>query len=393
MQMARVHRLSNRVFSDVVGQERHRGLLLPASFSIITSWTEGRHPPVDGCDADCRAADFVCLGIEERQRLMARSDLILTLVKAGSRGDHLLFRKAVEAMIVEEQAKQHHLLAQKLTEELRSNSSLNSNGPVVLGDRLTNLLLDVTPHLTLDDLILPPSVDATCREIIEEHNRADLLRSYNLEPRSRILLQGPPGNGKTSLAEALASSLMATFLVVRYEGVIGTYLGETAVRLKRVFEFASTRRCVLFFDEFDTLGKERGDVHDTGEIKRVVSSLLLQIDALPSHVVVITATNHAELLDRAVWRRFQVHMTLPKPKREDVLAWLSRFEKRFGHPLGLSNNTLADKLKGASYADMEILADAIQRRYVLSLPDAKPEAIVRTCVEQWQERRLAPNGD
>ena len=170
---------------------------------------------------------------------MARSDLILTLVKAGSRGDHLLFRKAVEAMIVEEQAKQHHLLAQKLTEELRSNSSSNSNGPVVLGDKLTNLLLDITPHLTLDDLILPPSVEATCREIIEEHNRADLLRSYNLEPRNRILLQGPPGNGKTSLAEALASAPMATFLVVRYEGVIGTYLGETAVRLKRVFEFAS----------------------------------------------------------------------------------------------------------------------------------------------------------
>lgn len=324
---------------------------------------------------------------------MARSDLILTLVKAGSRGDHLLFRKAVEAMIVEEQAKQHHLLAQKLTEELQSNSSSNSNGPIVLGDKLTNLLLDVTPHLTLDELILPPSVEATCREIIEEHHRADLLRSYNLEPRNRILLQGPPGNGKTSLAEALASALMATFLVVRYEGVIGTYLGETAVRLKRIFEFASTRRCILFFDEFDTLGKERGDVHDTGEIKRVVSSLLLQIDALPSHVVVITATNHAELLDRAVWRRFQVHMTLPKPGREEVINWLSRFEKRFGQSLGFSNETLADKLKGASYSDIEIFADAIQRRYVLSLPDAKPETIVRSCLEQWQGRRLAPNGD
>lgn len=324
---------------------------------------------------------------------MARSDLLLTLVKAGSRGDQLLFKKAAEALIAEEHARQHHLLAQKLTEELRSNSNSKSAAPITLGDRLTNLLLDITPRRTLDELILPPIVEAACLEIIEEHNRADLLRSYNLEPRSRILLQGPPGNGKTSLAEALASALMATFLVVRYEGVIGTYLGETSVRLKRVFEFASTRRCVLFFDEFDTLGKERGDVHDTGEIKRVVSSLLLQIDALPSHVVVITATNHAELLDRAVWRRFQVHMTLPKPGRSEISQWLVRFEKRFGQPLGYSHQTLLDKLCGASYADIEILADAIQRRYVLSLPDAKSESIVCECLQQWQARRLAPNGD
>ena len=86
-------------------------------------------------------------------------------------------------------------------------------------------------------------------------------------------------------------------------------------------------------------------------------------------------------------------MTLPKPGRDEVINWLSRFEKRFGQPLGFSNQTLADKLKGASYSDIDVLADAIQRRYVLSLPDAKPETIVRSCLEQWQTRRLAPNGD
>jgi len=96
---------------------------------------------------------------------------------------------------------------------------------------------------------------------------------------------------------------------VRYEAVVGSFLGETSSRLRRLFDFARTHPCVLFFDEFDTLGKERGDVHETGEIKRVVSSLLLQIDALPSYVVVVTATNHPELLDRAVWRRFQMRLT------------------------------------------------------------------------------------
>lgn len=109
-----------------------------------------------------------------------------------------------------------------------------------------------------------------------------MLRSHGLEPRHRILLAGPPGNGKTSLAEAIAEALSIPLLAVRYEFVIGSFLGETARRLRRVFDFARTTPCVLFFDEFDVVGKERGDIHETGEIKRVVSSLLLQMDDLPS---------------------------------------------------------------------------------------------------------------
>lgn len=102
------------------------------------------------------------------------------------------------------------------------------------------------------------------------------------EPSNNLLLIGDSGNGKTSLAEAIAEALMMPLLTVRYENIIGLYLGETASRLSKLFEYVHTIECVLFFDEFETLGKERGDIHETGEIKRVVSSLLLQIDALPS---------------------------------------------------------------------------------------------------------------
>lgn len=94
--------------------------------------------------------------------------------------------------------------------------------------------------------------------------------------------------------------------MIRYEGVMSSFLGETAARLDNAFEFARTRRCVLFFDELDTIAKERADEHETGEIKRVVSTLLLQIDRLPPHVILVGATNHGELLDRAAWRRFQI---------------------------------------------------------------------------------------
>ena len=93
---------------------------------------------------------------------------------------------------------------------------------------------------------------------------------------------------------------------MRYDVLIGSYLGETNTRLRKLFDYVKTQPSVLFFDEFDAIGKERGDTHETGEIKRVVSFLLMQLDQLPSYVIVVAATNHAELLDRAVWRRFQL---------------------------------------------------------------------------------------
>jgi AAA+ superfamily predicted ATPase len=171
-------------------------------------------------------------------------------------------------------------------------------------------------------------------------------------------------------------------VVVRYEGVIGSYLGETAVRLRRLFDYVRTRACVLFFDEFDTLGKERGDIHDTGEIKRVVSSLLLQIDDLPSHVLVVTATNHPELLDRAVWRRFQIRLELPRPQDAQIVAWLKEFEQRLGEPLRCSLDSLASRLKGLSFAELEEFTTSVLRRRVLEGPEADLNCIVHRMVKQ-----------
>ena len=201
-----------------------------------------------------------------------------------------------------------------------------------------------------------------------------------------MLLAGPPGNGKTTLAEAIAEALSVPFLVVRYEAIIGSYLGETAQRISQVFEYARARQCVLFFDEFDTIGKERGDIHETGEIKRVVSSLLLQIDALPSYVVVVTASNHPELLDRAVWRRFQIRLELPVPKQGQIEEWFRRFERRTGHELGLSPRSLAQSLKGLSFAEIENFGTDVLRRIALKQPEADAKKIAGQCLGQWKKR-------
>ncbi|MEE9312987.1 MAG: ATP-binding protein, partial [Planctomycetota bacterium] len=181
--------------------------------------------------------------------------------------------------------------------------------------------------------------------------------------------------------------------VVRYEGLISSYLGETAQKIQSLFEFAKRRQCVLFFDEFDAIGKERGDKHETGEIKRVVNTLLMQIDQLPSHVVLIVATNHPELIDRAAWRRFQIRLSLPNPTQKALKDWINRFQAKQGQSLGVTPASLAKKLIGASFAEVEDFALDIRRRQILEMPDADLKKIVNERLASWKSRfQVTGNG-
>ena len=319
---------------------------------------------------------------------MARTDLILNLVKAGARGDQSRFRKTVEALAADERAKKHHIVADRLLAQLQQDGNGRHSSPMQMTSHATSdpLVADLSPRRQLDDLILSSQTRQIVDDLVEEQHRADLLRSHNLEPRHRVLLAGPPGNGKTSLAEAIADALSTPFLVVRYEAVVGSYLGETARRIEQVFEYARSRRCVLFFDEFDAIGKERGDLHETGEIKRVVSSLLLQIDALPSYVVIVTASNHPELLDRAAWRRFQIRLEMPMPDQSQIARWFERFQERTGRSLGVSPCSLAKDLKKLSFAEIEDFGLDVMRRIVLEQSEAEPSRITNRCLNQWKNR-------
>lgn len=320
---------------------------------------------------------------------MARADLLIRLVQAGIRNDKTTFRKVVESIIADERGKQHKVLAEQLSGLLSVapfEQSASSGNGTLTEFRPCNLFYEITPQKKFSDLVLSSSTLKICHGMIQEQHRADLLRSYSLEPRNRILLIGPPGNGKTSLAEAIAEALMVPLLVVRYESIVGSYLGDTASRLKKLFEYAVTRKCVLFFDEFETLGKERGDPHETGEIKRVVSSLLLQIDNLPSHVMVIGATNHSELLDRAVWRRFQIHMNLPLPTQAALTEWFEKFERRINTSLNYSPSNLAKKLLGSNFAEAEEFALSVYRQYILEQHNANMREIVVQSLKDWETR-------
>jgi SpoVK/Ycf46/Vps4 family AAA+-type ATPase len=329
---------------------------------------------------------------------MARSDLVVALAKAGNAGDKRGARIATEAIIAEERAKQHKVLAEKLRETMR----INGNGAGHLGSaspdassRGRDYIMEITPRRRLEDIILSAASRSAVDQLIEEQQRADLLRAHGMEPRHRILLVGPPGTGKTTLAEAIAEAVSVPLLVVRYESMIGSYLGETAARLKRIFDYARTTPCVLFFDEFDAIGKERGDVHETGEIKRVVSSLLMQVDELPSYTIVAAATNHPELLDRAAWRRFQLRLSLPLPTPKGLTTYIETFAKHFDEPLGQPAATIAKRLGRISYAEAEDFCLELRRCKILATGEKNLKAITSQQLEIWskQGRAMASSND
>jgi SpoVK/Ycf46/Vps4 family AAA+-type ATPase len=175
---------------------------------------------------------------------------------------------------------------------------------------------------------------------------------------------------------------------VRYDAVITSYLGETAQRLRRLFDFVRTQPSVLFFDEFDAIGKERGDLHETGEIKRVVTTLLLQLDDLPSYCILVGATNHPELLDRATWRRFQMRLLLDRPSGDLMEAYFAKQLKQLGGSSGYTSKRLAEAVSARSFSEAEDFFQDVRRRNALVQGTLSLRAILDDRVRAWGERQV-----
>lgn len=173
-------------------------------------------------------------------------------------------------------------------------------------------------------LILPPYTEQLLQEFLGSVRAFDALQARGIAVSNRLLIHGPPGTGKTTIARSVAEELQLPLVTTRSDTLVSSLLGQTSKNIRQVFDYASQAPCVLFLDEFDALAKDRSDSREIGELQRVVIALLQNMDALSSSTVLIAATNHPQLLDPAVWRRFpqKIQTELPGLAEREQL-WLA----------------------------------------------------------------------
>jgi MoxR-like ATPase len=240
--------------------------------------------------------------------------------------------------------------------------------PVDLDSRL-ELLRTEHPKLAALQPIWPAAVAAPLQDMVEQRERSDDLAQAGLLPPRSMLLSGPPGVGKTLAARYIAARLDRPLHTLDLSAVMSSYLGKTGGNVRAVLDFAKRRPCVLLLDEFDAIAKRRDDAAEVGELKRLVTVLLQAVDDWPASGVLIAATNHADLLDPAVWRRFDLVVRFPMPNTDEVRRAVVQFLGALAeeHPPWVDILTLA--LDGGSFADVqrEIL---LLRRAVVMRADA-----------------------
>ena len=306
---------------------------------------------------------------------MASGKVLRQLIRAGADGDIAAFRAASHSIIEEERQKQHHLLANDLERLLygsRNDGSTNvrklhkaSELPTSKDNGLA-LLEERAVVREEKDIILSGATQTLLSEIIHEHNRADVLRSYGLRPAQKLLFCGPSGCGKTLAAEVIAHSLSLSLVIVRLDSVISSFLGETASNLRKVFDYVAQYPVVALFDEFDALAKDRGDAADHGELKRSVNAVLQMLDSYRGESLLIATTNYESLLDQAVWRRFDETLSFELPTLEQIKRLLALKLSGVRREFDTDDHEIANLFKGMSHGDIERVLRRAVKEMILS---------------------------
>ncbi len=297
---------------------------------------------------------------------MAKADHIKKLVASFGRNQEF---RAAALRIIDEAANQGK---RPFAESLRKILDANVHPDYQAGpqpglttlasqiDAAADLIDEISVSRGLNDIVLNPDTRLLVEDLIEERRRSEELRRHRLPISTRFLFSGPPGCGKTLCAEVLARELSLPLYAARIDVIVSSFLGETASNLRRLFEFAMRRPCILFLDEFDALARTRTDTTEHNELRRVVNSLLLMIERFKGPGLVIAATNLPQFLDEALWRRFDDILSFDPPTKREIALLLARQFASF--PAHFDLDTPVNKLVGMSYADIErICIDAIKK--------------------------------
>ena len=301
---------------------------------------------------------------------MASAQQLIGLVKSHAEGDSDRFFDLAMQLSAAEEQKGHKRLAETLRQWANAGqtppASRKPNLTPIAAPRgdLAEFLFASYPSERLNSVILPPLIGEELAHIVFETRMREKLEEKGLKPRRRILLSGPPGTGKTMSAHSLAGELQFPLFSVMLHGLITKFMGETAQKLKLVFDAIKSTRGVYLFDEIDALAAARGDGNDVGEARRVLNSFLQFLDEDTGPSIVIATTNLAEILDRAVLRRFDLVLSYELPDAASTRQALERRLIGFSHAR-LSWKKVTDCAIGLSTADVVAAAEDAARRAVL----------------------------
>lgn len=324
---------------------------------------------------------------------MASSEHIKALLKSHLERDEDRFLSIALQVAAHEARSGHGKLAQELRDIIEKGRKANArakagidvgHNAVPIAKALkdgSGLLTATTPKIRLADLVVPPEVKDRLERVIREQRHASKLKSHGLSPRRKLLLVGPPGTGKTLTASILAGELDFPLFQVRLDALITKFMGETSAKLRLVFDALADVRGVYFFDEFDALGSQRGTPNDVGEARRILNSFLQMIEQNQSNSLIVCATNHEEILDHALFRRFDdvVRYRLPGPD-EILKLFRDRLSGYVGKDFVWSQ--LPGLAEGLSSAEITLVAQDAVKEMLIEDRESVPMAQLKAAIAE-----------
>jgi SpoVK/Ycf46/Vps4 family AAA+-type ATPase len=318
---------------------------------------------------------------------MATVDQIKALLKSHVDRDDERFL-ALMLQVAANEARQGHGRAavdiRSLVDDVRRQSATRRHPVVVATPRgeLAGLLSVSMPGTRLTDMVLDEGIKQKLERVLREQRSVDKLLAHGLHPARKLLLVGPPGTGKTMTAAALAGELHLPLYVMVLHALITRFMGETAAKLRLIFDALAENPGVYLFDEFDAIGAERAAGNDVGEIRRVLNSFLQFLEQDPSRSLIVAATNHPASLDAALFRRFDAVVEYVAPTKEQAEVAVRNRLAAFDTS-GLDWSAVREATRGLSYAEVAAASDAAAKDAVLNdLPRVLTEHLVRALYDR-----------